>query len=284
MSGEPPLLEPKRKLFFGLFIFPLVITVGMGIFLCAAVLLTHEQDTPENLIAQLKKSSPSKRWQKAFELSNELNRNPEKPASDAVLKEIISVLADKDRYDAKTRSYMALALARFKSPDAEEALVTAASDSSEEVRVHSVWALASMGATNAIPEIRSLMKDESASVRKISAYALGGLSCKDCVSDLKVGLKDEASDVRWNSALALARLGDGSGADTLMGMLERDELENRYKMNEPAIEAVMTNALKGLALIKNAKSAKILASISKNDKNMRVRQTALTALESFKGL
>lgn len=284
MSGDPPLLEPKRKLFFGLFIFPLVITVGMGVFLCAAVLLTHEQDTPENLIAQLKKSSPSKRWQKAFELSNELNRTPDKPTSEAVLKEIISVLADTERYDAKTRSYMALALARFKSADAEAALVASTRDISEEVRVHSVWALALLGATKTIPEIRSLMKDEAESVRKISAYALGALSCMDCAVELRAGLKDEASDVRWNSALALARLGDDGGMDILMGMLEREELENRYKMNEPAIEAVMTNALKGLALIKNAKSAKILASISKNDKNMRVRQTALTALESFKGL
>lgn len=284
MSEEPPLLEPKRKLFFGLFIFPLVITVGMGVFLCAAVLLTHEQDTPENLIAQLKKSSPSKRWQKAFELSNELNRTPDKPAGDAVLKEIISVLADTQRYDAKTRSYMALALARFKSPDSEEALMRGARDSSEEVRVHSVWALASLASAEAIPVIRSLMKDEAESVRKISAYALGVLSCKDCALELKTGLKDEVPDVRWNSALALARLGDDSGAEILIGMLERAELENRFKMNEPAVEAVMTNALKGLALIKNAKSAKILASISKNDKNMRVRQTALTALESFKGI
>ncbi len=284
MSGEPPLLEPKRKLFFGLFIFPLVITVGMGIFLCTAVLLTHEQDTPENLIAQLKKSSPSKRWQKAFELSNELNRTLGESAGDAVLKEIISIFLDPQRYDAKTRSYMALALARFKTVYSEGALITGVSDASEEVRVHSVWALASIGSSRSIPAIRSSMKDDSDSVRKTSAYALGVLSCKECAAELKRALKDESSDVRWNSALALARLGDDSGADILMSMLERQELEDRYKMNEPAIEAVMTNALKGLALIKNAKSAKILASISKNDKNMRVRQTALTALETFKGI
>jgi HEAT repeat protein len=284
MSSEPPLLEPKRKLFFGLFIFPLVITVGMGVFLCAAVLLTHEQDTPENLIAQLKKSSPSKRWQKAFELSNELNRTSGEVAGDAVLKEIISVFSDPKRYDAKTRSYMALALARFKATNAEDALIAGVGDASEEVRVHSVWALASLGSGRGIPAIRSLLKDDSESVRKTSAYALGVLSCKECVEELKLGLKDEVADVRWNSALALARLGDDSGADILIRMLERQELEDRFKMNEPAIEAVMTNALKGLALIKNAKSAKILASISKNDKNMRVRQTALTALENFKGI
>lgn len=281
MSTETPLMEPKRKLFFGLFIFPLVITVGMAVFLCAAVLLTHEQDSPENLIASLKKSAPSKRWQKAFELSNEFNRNPKQQPSDAVLKEIISVFLDSGRYDPKTRSYMAMALARFAAPEAAHALAQGLTDASEEVRVHAVWALAASGQPST-DIIKPLLRDDSAEVRKTSAYALGALNCADCRADLTEALKDPAADVRWNAALALARTGSDAGLDILSEMLQRDQLQSRYQMNEAAIETVMTNAIKGLVLIKNANSAKILASVSKNDKNMRVRQAAITALESFK--
>lgn len=282
MKSDAPLVEPKRKLFFGLFIFPLVITVGMAVFLCAAVLLTHEQDTPENLIASLKKSTPSKRWQKAFELSNELNRNPEKEPSDLVLKEMIGIFLDAKRYDTKTRSYMAMALARSRSRSAQETLLSGAQDASEEIRVHAIWALTTSGNTEALPQIRALMKDDSEHVRRTAAYALGALNCLDCVAELQLALNDNASDVRWNAALALARLKNDSGLEILTDMLKRSDLENRLGLSEETIESVMTNALKGLGLIKNANSVKILESISKTDKNIHVRQAALAAMENFK--
>lgn len=281
MSSEAPLIEPKRKLFFGLFIFPLVITVGMGVFLCAAVLMTHEQDTPENLIASLKRSSPAKRWQKAFELSNELNRDTKRYDNEAVMSEIISIFSDSVHYDTKTRSYMALALGRFDAPQASEALVKGTQDASEEVRVHATWALSSIQHKNASNTLRLLLKDDSEHVRKLAAYALGSQACLDCIPDLRPLLKDGSADVRWNTALALARLGDDSGADILAQMLERDLLASQYKMDETAIESVMINALKGLGLIKNANSARILQSVSKNDKNVHVRQAALAALENI---
>ncbi len=282
MSNDAPLIEPKRKLFFGLFIFPLVITVGMAVFLCAAVLMTHEQDTPENLLASLKKSAPSKRWQKAFELSNELNRNADKEPGDMVLKEMIGIFLDADRYDTKTRSYMAMALARSRTKNAQEALLSGIQDASEEVRVHSVWAITTSGNTEALPQIQALMKDDSEHVRKTAAYAMGALNCHNCVPDLQSALKDSASDVRWNAALALARLKNDSGLEILNDMLKRSELENELNMSEESIESVMTNALKGLGLIKNANSVKILESISKTDKNIHVRQAALAAMENFK--
>ena len=79
--GETPSLTPKpasgRKLFYGLFIFPLIIAVGMAVLLCTVVLLTKEAETPESLITAIKTGAPSKRWQKAFELSNEINQGPD---------------------------------------------------------------------------------------------------------------------------------------------------------------------------------------------------------------
>ena len=102
-----------RKLFFGLFIFPLLIAVGMAVLLCGVVLLTSEQETPETLVAAIKSGAPGKRWQKAFELSNEINRSKDDLRSQALRNELVHILGDSERYDAKTRSYMALAIAPF---------------------------------------------------------------------------------------------------------------------------------------------------------------------------
>src|SRR3989338_1187957 len=100
--------DSGRKLFYGLFIFPLLIAVGMAVFLCGVVILTHEEESAESLITAIKTGAPSKRWQKAFELSNELNQKKDSLRSEGLMREIISILGDSKRYDVKTRGYMAL--------------------------------------------------------------------------------------------------------------------------------------------------------------------------------
>ena len=44
----------RRKVFFGLFVFPMLIAVTMAVLLSAIVLLTHEEETPESLITAIK--------------------------------------------------------------------------------------------------------------------------------------------------------------------------------------------------------------------------------------
>src|SRR3989338_7580323 len=112
----------KRKVFFGLFVFQMLIAVTMALLLSGVVLLTHEEETPESLITAIKTGAPSKRWQKAFELSNELNSQGGMIRSAGIMNEIIHILNDPAHYDAKTRAYMAMALGRFRAPEAEAAL------------------------------------------------------------------------------------------------------------------------------------------------------------------
>ena len=269
----------SRKLFFGLFVFPLVIAVGMAVLLCTVVLMTHENQTPESLIAAIKKSSPSKRWQKAFELSNELNHPSGTVRRDRLTAEIADMLADRAHYDAKTRAYMALALSHENTPQAIEALRRALKDPEEDVRLYAIWSLGVLRSQEAVPDILLALQSDSADTRKTAAYVLGALGEGSAREALKKKLSDPASDVQWNAALALARLGDGSGRNVLIRMMQRSELSSQYKMGESQIEAVMTNAAKGLALIRGAEAVKILESVSRNDKSMKVRQAALNALK-----
>lgn len=275
-----PEVKPNsgRKLFFGLFIFPLLIAVGMAVLLCSVVLLTHEQETPESLLAAIKTGSQTKRWQKAFELSNELNQHPAGIRNEGVMREIIFVLQDAGHYDSKTRGYMAIALGHFKQPEAIEALGKALEDSDEEIALYALWSLGVLRAEEAIPQIVPFLRSPSDDLRKTSAYVLGVIGNKETVSALKPLLGDTVPDVRWNAALSLARLGDSSGLEVLLKMVDRESLLSLYPMNDKQIEAVMINATKGLALIKDKKVGAVLQSIAKEDPNLKVRQAAIDAM------
>ena len=271
--------DSGRKLFFGLFVFPLLIAIGMAVLLCSVVLMTHEDSTPESLIVALKTSSPSKRWQKAFELSNEINRQPGKKQSALVTREMIQILRDGEHFDAKTRGYMAIALSHQDSDEVLSALKQTLSDSEEELRLYTMWSLGVLGRREVVPDIEALLADESPAIRKTAAYVLGALTSKDSDEKLRRLLNDPIADVRWNAALSLARIGNTGGRDVLLSMLERDKLAADLHMDEQQVEAAMVNASKGLALIPDAESIKILQNISKADKNLKVRQAALTALQ-----
>ncbi len=279
MADDNEIPNAKRKLFFGLFIFPLMIAVGMAVLLCTVVLMTHEKDTPDTLIEAIKKSSPSKRWQKAFELSNELHRKRPDIRTKSVLHEIIQMLESPDHYDIKTRGYMAVALTHFDAPEARVSLRKTLADPSDELRLYVLWALGVLHDQTAAGDIAFCLKSESADVRKTAAYVLGVLGQDESRPDLQALLNDEVPDVRWNAALALARLHDDGGLAVLTKMLERQELSLQYHMSEDQIETVMINAAKGLALIRKPESIKILTSVSRHDKNMKVRQAALEALD-----
>ncbi len=275
-------MSKGRQLFFGLFLFPLLIAIGMAGLLCAVVFLTHEEETPETLITAIKTGSPSKRWQKAFELSNELNRSPEMVRRTGVMKEIIHILSDPDHYDAKTRAYMAMALTRFREPEAVSALRARLKVEEPEVQIHLMWALGNLGARAAAPDLEPFLAHENADLRKMSAYVSGVLGDKFTISKLKPLLEDSVADVSWNAALSLARLGDDSGWNILMKMLDRSVLASHYQMSKPEIETVMVNAIKGLAQLKRADSLPMLESLAETDESLKVRQAAIDAVKFSK--
>lgn len=274
--------DQGRKLFFGLFIFPLIIAAAMAAFLCTVVLLTHEESGPESLIAAIKTGSPSKRWQKAFELSNELNRGRKDIREGAVRQEISHILLDPGHYDAKTRSYMAMALSHFDGPESVESLRTSLSDADADVQLYSLWSLGVLRADSAVSDILPFLASENADLRKTAAYVLGAIGDGRAVGPLEKKLDDPVSDVKWNAALSLARLGSDAGKDVLLGMLERERLRAQFSMSEDEIERVMVNAVRGLARLRDKNSFDAVSALSKSDKNLKVRQAAIEAVRYIK--
>ncbi|HXV18581.1 MAG TPA: HEAT repeat domain-containing protein [Candidatus Omnitrophota bacterium] len=279
--SDAPKPNSGRKLFFGLFVFPLLIAVGMAVLLCGVIFLTHEDETPESLIAAIKSGSPSKRWQKAYELSNELNSGKASLRSEGVMREIISIVGDPKKYDAKTRGYMVVALSHFKEVEAVSALRRALADPDESIQLYSLWSLGVQGSKDAASDIPRFLRSENGGLRKMAVYVLGVLGDKKYTVEIRPLLKDPQSDVAWNAALALARLGDDAGQSVLLGMLDREGLTKAHMLQDPQIEEVMINATKGLALIQSSESIKILESIARSDKSLKVRQAAITAVKAI---
>lgn len=283
MVNSEPIKDSGRKLFYGLFVFPLLIAVGMAVLLCTVVLLTRETETPESLITAIKTGSPSKRWQKAFELSNELNRTRGMIREAGVFKEVVHILNHRTEYDPKTRSYMAVALSRFDLEESVPALRAALqAEEDPEVQLHLMWALGTKGAKEAVDQILPYLKSEREDLRKIAVYVLGVLGDPRTVAPVSSLLEDVSKDVRWNAALSLARLGSDAGYDVLVKMLDRPSLASYDRLQESEIETIMTNAIKGLALIKRSDSYTLLANISNTDKSLKVRQAAIEALKGMK--
>ena len=112
-------------------------------------------------------------------------------------------------------------------------------------------------------------------------YVLGALRSSGSLTTLVRTLADPVADVRWNAALALARLGNSEGHDILLSMLERDQLSREMNLDETQIESVMVNAIRGLTLIPKAESIKILRTLSRGDRNLRVRQASLDSLKQM---
>lgn len=277
MNAPDPKPNSGRKLFYGLFVFPLLILAGMIVMVCSVILLTNEHETPESLVAAIKKAPDRKRWQKASELSNELNRLKPGPRDEALMAEIAGILRDPKNYDAKTRAYMAMALGRF-GPSAVGTLRETLDDPEPEVRFFALWALGTLRAKETAPDVARFLYDDRPELRVNAAYVLGAIGDPTQAPPLRPLLGDPVADVRWNAALALARLGDDSGWKVLVSMLDRSELASSG-MDEAKIETAMINAIKGLALIRRPESVKILGSLARDEKNLRVRQAAMEAVK-----
>lgn len=271
-----------RKLFYGLFIFPLLIAVGMAVLLCTVVLLTRESETPESLITAIKTGSPSKRWQKAFELSNELNQGRGLLRESGVMKEVLHILKDREEYDAQTRSYMAMALAKFEGLEVTAALEAALREETErDVQLYLIWALGVKQAESSVDLVLPYLKSPHEDLRKVAVYVLGVIGVPGHQSEIQALLNDPSQDVQWNAALSLARLGSGAGYPVLLKMTDRAALGSQPGMTDAKIEEIMVNAVKGLALLKKGEARTVLKPLAEQDKSLKVRQEAIQAIEAI---
>jgi HEAT repeat protein len=308
--------KPTSLLIAQFFLFPLIIiAICVGIFMVFGYLI-YEQRGPGEYLGDIQTGSGSTRWLAAVELSNQIATNPKLKTPEFVDKVLTLYVNSKDD-DPRVRRFLALTLGKLGDKRAVGPLVLGLSDAEslksgpdtvgptdmptvihnvthdaatlqEERReaqiqnqIYTLMALGLIGDNAAVPGVVQQLHNDDSSVRKFAAYILGYLNDPNAIHDLQVALNDVKDDVRWNAAIALARLGDASGADVLMKLTDRSQVETATDMTPDQKSELMANAIKSLALLKSESARDRIKALSETDPDLNVRGTAIEALKSF---
>ena len=133
----------------------------------------------------------------------------------------------------------------------------------------------------AIDEIKKILKDTNSSEDRLTAViALGMIGDKSAISDLKKLLLDEEPNIRWDASIALAKLGDDSGMNEILNLLERSYFDNYKNVDDWEVVQAMMIAIKMTEKLIDDKFVPKLKYIAINDPNMKIRDSALKILKN----
>jgi HEAT repeat protein len=269
------------------FLVPLaVVAVTAAVYVGFRSLLSDER-TPQDYLTEIQRGGSDRRWPAAYELSR-LMADPAVRADRTLAAALVKAFGQSGG-DPQVRRYLALAIGRLDPPlpaDAIAELTHALDDPDSETRISVIWALGSSGDPAVVPRLIPLYTaaDADAGIRKMAVYALGALPGDVQLDTLRTALNDGVADVRWNAAVALARHGSREGVPVLKQMLDRAYVEQSVKVtvrqneDRDPIADVMISGLRAAAALKDESLRSAVASLSQNDRSLKVREAALQAL------
>lgn len=290
------------------FLIPLaVVAVTAVVYLGFRAMLVDSRGAHDYL-AEIQNGGTDRRWPAAYELSR-LMDDPAVRADRSLGPALVTAFERAKDDDPRIRRYLALAIGRLDPPWPPNAVDVLSQSLDEprpvvaqdwmarltgwsesdlgEVRISTIWALGASGEPGVAARLQPLFQSPDAGIRKMVVYALGALPGDTQLMTLHLALDDPAPDVRWNAAVALARHGDRQGAGVIRQMLDRAHVEQFVKRdvrqdgNLDPIADVMISGLRAAAVLKDETLREPIASLSQQDRSMKVRQAALEALKAI---
>ena len=267
-------------LFYSFFLIPFMIAVFGAVFFLLFKFVTYETNDVEELLNQVKIGSASKRWQSAFELAKVLNNPDRDPLSDSFKDQLSSAYERSFHDDALVRSYLAMAMGATQDTIFGEDLLDGLADESIETRIAAIQALGMIQYSPAVNSISTLIKTADSESERLSAtISLGMIGDVSAVPFLIKLLEDEEANIRWDAAIALAKMGNKDGAYIIEGLLDREYL-NKFSEIDPIEQTrVLMVAIKTASILFDKRFEDNLISLSKNDKDLSIRDAAIKALE-----
>lgn len=265
------------------FIIPaLIVALVVGIFLMFG-LLSHEDKGAAEFLQEIRTKRGNDRWVAAYNLTRALGEAPGsagRTGSAGLTREIIGAIRAEGGDDPKVRKYLIIALERLGDHEAAPVLVESLKDTDPDVRLQAARALGVIGGiAGAAGPLAELLADEDPAIRKVAVYALGQTRDPAAIPALVPRLDDPLEDIRWNAALALAVLGDTSGRDVIMQMLDRDHLETVAGITDLQKEDALINGVQAAYLLRDASFAPRVRELSRSDPSLKVRDIAIKALD-----
>ena len=271
------------------FLIPLaVVALTVMVYVGFRSLLADDRSA-EDYLTEIRNGGTNRRWPAAYELSR-MMAEPKVRADPRLGPALVKALEESKDGDPRVRRYLALALGRLDPPlpaAAVAGLTRTLDDADSEARISAIWALGSSGDASVVPRLQPLYESPDAGIRKMVVYALGALPGDAQILTLRTALQDSAADVRWNAAVALARHGSHEGVSVLGQMLDRSYLEQTIKRdvrqdeNEDPIADVLISGLRAAAALRGQTLKPSVASLSRQDRSMKVRQAAMEALREM---
>ena len=267
-------------LFYSFFLIPFMIAVFGAVFFLLFKFVTYETNDVEELLNQVKIGSASKRWQSAFELAKVLNNPDRDPLSDSFKDQLSSAYERSIHDDALVRSYLAMAMGATQDTIFGEVLLDGLKDESIETRIAAIQALGMIQYTPAVNSISALIETADSESERLSAtISLGMIGDNSAVPFLIKLLEDEQANIRWDAAIALAKMGNNEGAYIIEGLLDREYLNKFSEIDPVEQKRVLMIAIKTASILFDKGFEDNLISLSKNDKDLSIRDAAIKALE-----
>ncbi len=263
------------------FVIPFIIAVFGLIFFFMIQVLIKESSSAEEYLNQVKVGSSTKRWQSAFELGKILSNPKLIPDGETFKKEMILTYKNSINDNPLVRTYLALGMGRTGDQYYGKTLMDGIKDTDPNSRSAAINALGMIQYKPAIDEIKEILKDTNSSEDRLTAViALGMIGDKSAISDLKKLLLDEEPNIRWDASIALAKLGDDSGMNEILNLLERSYFDNYKNVDDWEVVQAMMIAIKMTEKLIDDKFVPKLKYIAINDPNMKIRDSALKILKN----
>jgi len=275
-------------LFYSFFLIPFMIAIFGALFFFMFQFLAYEKSTPSDLLDNIQSGSTTKRWQSAFELSNMLDAS--KIQNKNLFNSKLVALYEKSKHDDKrVRTYLALAMGKTGDQYFGPYLMEAAkSDADLTNRIAAIRSLGMLKYDKSCKILKDIILGSDFDSERLSAIiSLGVIGNKKYNKVLIQMLDYEEANIRWDAAIALAKMGDKSGIDIIVNLLDRKYYDSYPSMadgsgvdHDESDNSIYTAIAISQILIDLRFKEKLIY-LAENDKNIKIREFALKTLNDY---
>jgi hypothetical protein len=313
---KPP-QKPFWVLIFQFFLIPLAIVILAVVLNLFFGIARQTQKSPEQLISTLAQKRGHARWQVAYELVQELEKT-KGSLSPALVQQLLEIFQKEEKSAHRIRLFLIIALAYTQDPQVFPALQTALhepippdfqpqeSSSAEpdiiQEKIYILKALQILGTPSKrnpennnpetpaptlaphliLAEIQKLFLLENLhnDIKEMALKTIGDLQDIRGIPLLKPLLTDKSPTLRMNAAVNLAFLGDPSGQDLLIQMLDGSFLKSIERMRPEQQINARISAISALEFLKIFPQ-KTLEHLRDHEKNLKIKNVVLKYFEKF---
>ena len=267
-------------MYYAFFLIPLMVTMLGVMFFFVFKVLTFESNSPQDYLTDVQIGSATKRWQAAYELSKILSVPDRVPINEGFQKKMISIYEHSIHDDSMVRTYMAMAMGRTGQIIYGPTLMVGLKDEDAVSRLAAIKALGFLKYRPAIRHLEIFLDENYSNEERLAAViSLGGMGDESVIQKLKILLNDEEPNIRWDVAIALAKLGDSSGADIIVNLLDRSYFNKFSDVDsDEEVKAILV-AIQISSQYPSDKFVTNLMKLATFDHNMEIRDRAIKALD-----